>query len=168
MCLEEPNFIYYCPYCAWASECLSLVCMVWPPSQPAWLTCASFISLTREACGRRGTSYSDMTHPLSGHVPRGPSSTPLSSGPSSNVSESSTCSSGHSPNFPVFKCDPGLALLLPLVSKCSKDLPNPPPPTSPWNCDFLTFLSTLGCFQELLHFRTSEHSEHFDNCLQNT
>ena len=91
---------------------------------------------------------------VSGHVPRGPSSTPLPSGPSSNVSESSTCSSGHSPNFPDFECDPGLALLLPLVSKCSEDLLNPPPPTSPWNCDFLTFLSTLGRFQELLHFRT--------------
>ena len=63
LCLEEPDFVYYCPYCARASESLSPVCMVWPTSQPAWLTCASSVSPTREACGRRGMSYSDMTHP---------------------------------------------------------------------------------------------------------
>jgi len=99
---------------------------------------------------------------LSGHVPHGPLSTTLPSGPSLNVSEPSTCSSGHSPNFPDFECDPGLALLLPLVSKCSEDLPNPPPDIS-----LELRLPHLPLNSRMLS-RTSKHSKHFDNHLQNT
>jgi len=42
------------------------------------------------------------------------------------------------------------------------------PPDMPLDCDFLTFLSTLGHIQEFLCFRTSEYSKYFNNCLQNT
>jgi len=111
--------------------------------------CGGVFACLGSLCGQSFYMAGVLVWPVSGHVPCALSTT-LPSGPSSNVSEPSTCSSGHSPNFLDFECDPGLALLLPPAPKCSKDLLNPPPPISPWNCNFLTFLSTLGHLQEFL------------------
>jgi len=95
---------------------------------------------------------------ISGHVFRGPLSITPSSGLVLNTSEPSTCSPSLSPNFLDFECDPGLALLLPLVSECSEDLPNPPP-TSPWNCDFLTHMVQLQNYRSswLIHCHKIPH-----------
>jgi hypothetical protein len=61
--IEEPDFIYHCPYCARVLNTISLVCVVLFPGGPAQLNPVSSASSTRGVCGIRTRSCSDMTHP---------------------------------------------------------------------------------------------------------